>query len=318
MRHRVILGLVVFIIILGGCGTKPKEQSQSFTSTDSGERGFVGYIVKKEDNRILVVNSDVRDFSANGGASNYYEAIWFSNVPFNIEVGQHVEVMADGAIADSYPAQGTAGTVSVYEVEKPEGAEFTQEEAIVKALSTSEVSGYEIPVIKEVKYKAATSQWLVYVTQSGDETVHEIRVEDQQTSIPANEIGSKPPLPVIEAEGKVLTVYQSSYCWGSTCADYIGPEEMLKDKPKEQVDASAQITFTFDVKHPTEINLQRFEDGTSTDVKLTDDSFQAPQEPGVYFYNLSAFWMMEGSSTISEGSSSYVFVIEVTDNHLDP
>jgi hypothetical protein len=129
------------------------------------------------------------------------------------------------------------------------------------------------------------------------------------------ELGETPPQPIIKADGKAIMVYQSSYCWNSkskgTCADYASPNEMLKDKSKEHVKANVKITYEFDVKKPTEITVSRFHDGTLTQETLNGDSFQTPQENGIYYYSLSAVWLKDKEKRISEGSSNYVFVIEV-------
>jgi hypothetical protein len=138
---------------------------------------------------------------------------------------------------------------------------------------------------------------------------------DHKLSNQGKELGETPPQPIIKADGKALMVYQSSYCWNSKskgiCADYASPNEMLKDKSKEQVKANVQITYEFDVKMPTEITVSRFNNGTLTQVTLNGDSFQTPQENGVYYYSLSAVWLKDKAKRISEGSSNYAFAIEV-------
>lgn len=141
---------------------------------------------------------------------------------------------------------------------------------------------------------------------------------DHKFSNQEKEFGETPPQPLIKADGKALTVYQSSYCWNSKskgiCADYASPNEMLNDKSKEQVKANAQITYKFDVKKPTEITVSKFYNGTITQETLNGDSFQTPQEKGVYYYSLSAVWLKDKEKRISEGSSNYAFAIEVVGN----
>ncbi len=138
-------------------------------------------------------------------------------------------------------------------------------------------------------------------------------------SNPGNEeLGGSPPQPLIKAGEKTIKVYQSSYCWGNKCADYISPEEMLKDKHKEQIEANTNITYKFDVKKPTEVTLTRFHNGNLTQDALSDDSFQSPQEAGIYYYSLSAVWLKDKESRITEGSSSYVFVVEVVEKKAEP
>lgn len=120
-----------------------------------------------------------------------------------------------------------------------------------------------------------------------------------------------PPQPKIVANGKAFTFYQSSYCWGSTCADYAGPEIMLKDKEAEQVAANATITVDFKGKEPTELSLSIFREGIPSEVEIVDNSFKAPEAEGIYYYGLSAAWLRNKETRITEGSSSYVFALEV-------
>lgn len=127
------------------------------------------------------------------------------------------------------------------------------------------------------------------------------------------QLGNSPPQPEVSVNGESIQVYQSSYCWGNVCADYIGPEEMLRDKEKQTVMANAIIKFRFEGKQPTKINLSKFHNGTHSQETISENSFQAPEEKGAYYYSLSATWLKDKEKRISEGSSSYVFVIEVRD-----
>jgi hypothetical protein len=65
------------------------------------------------------------------------------------------------------------------------------------------------------------------------------------------------------------------------------------------------------VKKPTEITVTKFHNGSITQETLTGDSFQTLQEKGIYYYSLSAFWLKYIEKRISEGSSDYIFAIEV-------
>lgn len=127
------------------------------------------------------------------------------------------------------------------------------------------------------------------------------------------QLGNTPPQREVNVNGESIQVYQSSYCWGNTCADYIRPEEMLRDKEKETVIANATIKFRFEGKQLTEIDLSEYHNGEQTQVTISENSFQAPKEKGAYFYSLFATWLKDKEKRISEGSSSYVFVIEVID-----
>lgn len=128
-------------------------------------------------------------------------------------------------------------------------------------------------------------------------------------------LGEQPPQVEVTVNGDTIQVYQSSYCWSSKsnskCADYASPDMMLKDKEKQVVLPGATIQFKIEGKQPTEIYLSSFADGPPTEVIFSDDAFQAPADAGVYYYALSATWLSDIEKRISEGSSSYVFAIEV-------
>lgn len=126
-------------------------------------------------------------------------------------------------------------------------------------------------------------------------------------------LGKSPPIPIIHVDGSPIKVKQNSYCWKSKCADYVGPEEMLKDQEIEQVKAGATIIFEFKGKQPTEIGLTTFHEGERIHNSLEDNIFEAPADEGTYYYLLSAYWLKDIEKRISEGSSSYAFAIEVVE-----
>lgn len=117
----------------------------------------------------------------------------------------------------------------------------------------------------------------------------------------------KPPLPVIKAGKTQITAYQSSYCWGNTCADYPDPEAMLKDDPATVVTSGADVSITFK-NSPSTMTVQQFKDGKPTEVPLAKGKLTAPTEKGVYYYGVSAWW---GRGKLSKGSTSVAFAIEI-------
>lgn len=349
MKRNVFTLFILMIaaaVVLGACGNKPERQEVGSTSSPELPANvespkYEGYVVSKTNDSILVVSAVERDFSANGGMSHYYEAIWFSNSPPNVEVGHKVEVLSTGAIAESYPAQGKADTVAVIEPEKPEGAILTEAEAIRQALLFPEIAEleYMAAVIKEVTYTAESSEWSVFITRSGEDKVLEIKVADQALNQGSNqgsngqvpepsdsdhaleELGDSPPMPVVNAGDLELAVHQGSYCWTnanrteSVCADTFGPVEVFKDKPIQLVRASELIEFHFQVaEQPNQFHLTRIQGSEMTEEKLSDPSFRAPEEPGVYYYALTAYWQNDIASKTSKGSASYFVAIEVAES----
>lgn len=125
------------------------------------------------------------------------------------------------------------------------------------------------------------------------------------------QLGDKPPQPEVRIGGETVQVYQSTYCWRGTCADYAAPEAMMKDKPVRAVAANASITFRFEGKQPTETRLSWSRGQTRSEATLTGNSARVPKEKGVYYYLLSANWLKDPAKRISEGDSSYVFAVEV-------
>jgi hypothetical protein len=179
MRYIMLIVIVGMVMLATGCGNKPgNENGNPAQSPDAEPSGYLGYVVDKANKSILVVGSTERNFGS-GGAQHYFEAIWFSKAPSDVEIGQRVEVWSDGPIAESYPAQGQADRVSVVEVRKPEGAKLTEAEAIRKALADPEVADFMAPAILEAKYDIGDSIWSISITQSGDEKVNVIKVEDE-------------------------------------------------------------------------------------------------------------------------------------------
>jgi len=185
--------LLICILALSACGSKPERSIDSDVNSGSSSQpnlnqdksfsnGFVGFVVKKENNQVLVTNPKVQDFSANGGEKYYYSAFWYTNVPSNIEIGQKVEVwVADGVKTTQYPGRDTAVDIAVIQIPQTDGANLTEEDAIRKALASKEVAAanYSYPVIKEVKYDVSKSRWTIFITQISEEKVLEIIVEDK-------------------------------------------------------------------------------------------------------------------------------------------
>ncbi|MGO4545021.1 YobA family protein [Paenibacillus sp. 2TAB23] len=208
-KHMIFIKcLFVMLMCLSGCGSNPKSapvDSESSVSPKptldavsmpsgidesklSNEDAIEGYIVKKENSRILVVGRHSTDDSVNGGMNDSYSAIWFSDVTANVEIGQQVKIWIKyGELMDSYPQQGEAEHLVVKSGLKPEGARMSEAEAILQALTSLTDGSWEIPIIKDVHYDAADSIWKIFIGQNGDNRGSEIQVSDEKDSkeIPA-------------------------------------------------------------------------------------------------------------------------------------
>lgn len=155
-------------IMLSGCGGPG--------AAGGGEPpGMEGYVVKKDNGRILVVDPVPQDFSENGGMPEFYNAIWFSGAPAHAEVGRKVQVWFD-AVAESYPGQSTAKRVNVLTSPKPAGADLTEAEAIRASLESRD---FPWPAaVKRAEYDANADAWTVTIHHEGD--VQDIAVEDRR------------------------------------------------------------------------------------------------------------------------------------------
>ncbi|SEO95341.1 DUF3221 domain-containing protein [Paenibacillus sp. OV219] len=143
--------------------------------------GIVGYVTKIDNQSALVVNPTSRKL--NETRTEYYDAIWVSNIPSNIEVGQNVNVWFKGEIATSYPGQGTASKITISETQKPVKALLTREEAIRKALQDKDIANINILVVKDVSYDEKSAMWTIRyksaVITDGVLEEHTIQIPDK-------------------------------------------------------------------------------------------------------------------------------------------
>ncbi|GMK38783.1 hypothetical protein PCCS19_18370 [Paenibacillus sp. CCS19] len=167
-----ILCMLVFLVV--GCG-EGKESSSSTESTVNSD--FTGYVTKIEKQRALIVTPISRQI--NESNKEFYDAIWVSNMPPNIKIGQHVEVWFNGGIETSYPGQGMATKVTMSEIRKPATATLTQDEVIRKALLDQKIANINILVIKEVTYDEQTTMWTIRYKNAAftDDELEEYRVQ---------------------------------------------------------------------------------------------------------------------------------------------
>ena len=123
---------------------------------------------------------------------------------------------------------------------------------------------------------------------------------------------SNPPKLTLEINNKIYDTEQGTYCWGNKCVDMIGPEEIMEGKETIKVAPNEEIKLLMKYK-PAQIeaHLSHFKDGIQKEIPMKDYKFNAPSEPGIYYYSASFWWMVPNKPNTSEGDSSYVFAIEV-------
>ncbi|MFJ7975764.1 DUF3221 domain-containing protein [Peribacillus sp. NPDC096379] len=138
--------------------SETKETTTNFTQ-------LVGYVTKKDENKILVVSPEPEDYSANGGESEHYDAVWIStsSITEDILVGQRIKVLFEGSVFLPYPRRGTAKDISVQSTETQKNSKISETEAIQEAINQLDTDAIEnsIIIVKSVNYDDKTSSWYI-------------------------------------------------------------------------------------------------------------------------------------------------------------
>jgi hypothetical protein len=162
MKKILSFALVLLLTIsLLGC-------SSSNNNNDS-EAGITGYIMNKENDRILVVSSYAQDLSA----------IWFSKAPKDILIGEKVKVWFD-AVAESYPGQSEIKKISIVPGKLPEGADLTEADALYKALTSQEIDANLVLAVKSMEYNTQDDIWNIKLKDTMSDKVYDVKVEDSR------------------------------------------------------------------------------------------------------------------------------------------
>jgi hypothetical protein len=170
-----------FVIVLSlslslfGCSTNNIDDEQK---APSAEAGITGYVMKKDNGRILVISQVAKDFSSTGGVEEFYDAIWFSNAPKDIQVGDKVKVWYD-LVLESYPGQSEVKYLEVITVQNPIGANFTEAEALSIALKNKQINNDELIVVKSIKYDKQSDSWNIELKEIWNDKTYNLKVEDR-------------------------------------------------------------------------------------------------------------------------------------------
>lgn len=171
---RLALTFVIGISLLG-CSNE-KDEVPAVTAE---KPGIEGYVVKTEKNKILVVSSESKDYSSTGGVKEFYDAIWFSNVSQDVEIGQKVQVWFK-TIEESYPGKSQANKILILPSKKPEGANLSDTEVIKQFLTakSDNVKGFFAPIIKAVVYNPQSDNWNIHLQDADGKSELKFQVDD--------------------------------------------------------------------------------------------------------------------------------------------
>lgn len=187
--------LSILFIPISGCNSGSDPNKNGSEDVNDSKPGIEGYVTKKEDGRILVVDPESQDFSSTGGADEFYNAIWFSDAPKEIEVGEKVQVWFE-AVDTSYPGQSKAVRVSVIPTEIPDDTDLTEPEVIRSALASKELEPGKITVVRAVGYDKTSDVWHVQLIQEGKEWNLQFHDAKTDPTHPQENAGEIPEVPV--------------------------------------------------------------------------------------------------------------------------
>lgn len=170
-----ILVLLLTLSLLGCNSNNIRDDEKKAPSVDPG---IIGYVMQKDNKRILVISQRAQDFSSTGGVNEYYDAIWFSNAPNAVEVGDKVKVWYD-IVAESYPGQSEAKHIEVISSQKPNGANLTESEALKKALASEKIKAKDLTVLKSIVYDKQADRWNVELKEIWSDKIDIIQIEDK-------------------------------------------------------------------------------------------------------------------------------------------
>jgi hypothetical protein len=170
-----------FILVLSlalsifGCTVKNDDDNEK--KAPNAEAGIIGYVINKQNEGILVVSNEAQDFSSTGGIEEYYNAIWFSNAPEDIKVGDQVKVWFD-FVRESYPGQSEIEHIEVISSPKSDGANLTESEALSKALTSPEIKPNGLHVVKSIAYDKQADRWNMEIKEIWEEKIYHIQIQD--------------------------------------------------------------------------------------------------------------------------------------------
>lgn len=135
----------------------------------TGCSNIEGFIVDKEEGKILVVSTIPNDSNNSKAKAVDYPAVWISTNEKKYELGQKVKAYYD-SMEESYPGQTTSNRINILKSTKPSKADLSEQDVIQVLLDED----LQIPVIKEIIYQDNKDYWDVTVISSDEELYFQI------------------------------------------------------------------------------------------------------------------------------------------------
>ncbi|MET3683875.1 hypothetical protein ABID56_001991 [Alkalibacillus flavidus] len=160
-------------------GEGEEDNNQDVSSNNQDEPDLKGYVVAKEDGRILVTGTEQNEY-------DQFPATWFSDVKQNVELGDYVHV-GYSALQESYPSQGSADHLTI--VTDESDTNVTKQEAIASVLRT--VDDINIKVISRIERSSEENDWIIELRGAGQsDNVHNFSIAFDGSSVSTNYNGS--------------------------------------------------------------------------------------------------------------------------------
>lgn len=181
MKLRFILLIFVMLFTLTGCFNKPAvPPKDTVKKGNDPSENIEWYVIKREPQRVLVVNPIPEDLGSSGNRE-FYDAVWVSNFPDDAQVGQKVKILFKGEIATSYPGLSGAKEVTVLPSIKPDKAKLSEEQVLREAINIKEATEIKIFVPTAIKFDDKSHLWTV---RFKDGALTDTQKEEKSLQIP--------------------------------------------------------------------------------------------------------------------------------------
>lgn len=166
-RSKLALGLIILVPLFIGCVNR------------NNEPGITGYVMDKEGDRMLVASYEAQDLSDDGGVSQFYQLIWFSNAPETIEIGDKVSIWYND-LNESYPAQSSVKDYKIIESTKPNDANLTEIQALKRALAKQKNHPSQVFAVQSITFDQDEANWLIELYEVWSEKSYSYQIDDMK------------------------------------------------------------------------------------------------------------------------------------------
>lgn len=185
----LILCSIGSAILFAGCSNNTSNHLETITKISDEQAtkienkpGIEGYVLSIRNHQMLVVSREAKNYESTGGVKEFYNAVWFSNAPKNIKIGQKVQVWFN-YMDESYPGQSNAEKVKVLKSKTYAGSKLTEADVIKKVVhdQSKKMKELMIPtiIIKSIKYDKHSHRFTVQIQDPDGKQKWNYSLEDK-------------------------------------------------------------------------------------------------------------------------------------------